>query len=124
MKLRTFGYALFIAVAAVAFAIGSASTGEAKGKKKAAAAPPAQPMPCLYAPPAPVCGSLKGHKFSYANSCAAYKDGATIVSQKACPMKAMMGKKHKAKKAMKMKPAKAMKSDMKKPDAKAEKKKM
>ena len=41
MKLRTIGYALLIAVVAVAFAIGSATTGEAKGRKKAAAAAPA-----------------------------------------------------------------------------------
>jgi hypothetical protein len=122
MKLRTFGYALFIAVAAVALAIGSASTGEAKGKKKAAA-PASHPEICI-AQWQPVCGLKGGSKFTYANSCSAEKDGATVVSQKACPMKAMMGKKHKAKKAMKMKPAKAMKSDMKKPDAKAEKKKM
>lgn len=108
MRLRTIGYALVIGVAAVALAIGSATTGEAKGKKKkAAAAPPAQPQICLYQASAPVCGSLRGHKFTYANSCAAWKDGATIVSQKACPVKkAKAGKKHKAKKAAKKKAAK------------------
>ncbi len=54
-----------------------------------------------------MCGSLRGHKFTYANSCAAWKDGATIVSQKACPVKkAKAGKKHKAKKAAKKKAAK------------------
>jgi hypothetical protein len=44
-----------------------------------------------------VCGSLKGHKFTYANKCAAWKDGAKIVSNKACPVK----KAKKAKKAKK-----------------------
>jgi hypothetical protein len=104
MKLRTIGYALIITVAAVALAIGSATTGEAKGKKKAAAAPPPQPQICLYEANAPVCGSLKGHKFTYANACSAYKDGASIVSKKACAVKA--AKKGKGKKKAKAKKAK------------------
>ncbi len=111
MKLRTIGYALIITVAAVALAIGSATTGEAKGKKKkAAAAPPPQPQICLYEANAPVCGSLKGHKFTYANACSAYKDGASIVSKKACAVKAAKkgGKAKKAKKASKKKAAKKM----------------
>ena len=110
MKLRTIGYALLIAVAAVALAIGSATTGEAKGKKKkAAAAPPPQPQICLYEANAPVCGSLKGQKFTYANACSAYKDGASIVSNKACAVKAAKkGKAKKAKKAGKKKAAKKM----------------
>ena len=109
MKLRTIGYALLIAVAAVAFAIGSASTGEAKGKKKAAAAPPPQPQVCLYEANAPVCGSLKGQKFTYANACAAYKDGASVVSNKACAVKAAKkGNAKKAKKSAKKKAAKKM----------------
>ena len=87
MKLRTIGYALIVAVAAVALAIGSATTGEAKGKKKKVAAPPPQPQICFYQAVAPVCGSLKGQKFTYANSCAAWKDGATIVANHACPVK-------------------------------------
>ena len=108
MKLKTIGYALIIAVAAVALAIGSATTGEAKGKKKkAAAAPPAQPQICLYEANAPVCGSLKGQKFTYANACAAYKDGASIVSKKACAVKA--AKKGKSKKASKKSAKKAAK---------------
>jgi hypothetical protein len=101
MKLRTVGYALVVGAAAFAFAIGSATTGEAKGKKKKAAPPPPQPQICLYQATAPVCGSLKGHKFTYANSCAAWKDGATIVSSKACPAKKAVKKK--AKKAAKKK---------------------
>ena len=107
MKLKTIGYALIITVAAVALAIGSATTGEAKGKKKAAAAPPPQPQICLYEATTPVCGSLKGQKFTYANACAAYKDGASIVSNKACAVK-KAHKAKKAKKAMKKKAAKKM----------------
>jgi hypothetical protein len=109
MKLKTIGYALIITVAAVALAIGSATTGEAKGKKKAAATPPPQPQICLYEATTPVCGSLKGQKFTYANACAAYKDGASVVSKKACSVKAAKkGKAKKAKKAAKKAPAKKM----------------
>jgi hypothetical protein len=85
MKLKTITYAVAIALAASAFVLGSPATSEAKGKKKVAAPPP-QPLLCLYTY-APVCGSLKGHKFTYANTCAAYKDGATVVSSKPCPAK-------------------------------------
>jgi hypothetical protein len=97
MMLKNFAYATLIVATAVAFALGSATPGEAKAKKKMAAPPPAQPMPCLYEAPGAVCGSLKGHKFTYANSCAAYKDGASIVSKGTCSAK----KAYKAKKAMK-----------------------
>jgi hypothetical protein len=104
MKLKNFAYAALVGVAAVAFVLGSATTGEAKGKKKKAAPPPPQPQICSLEY-APVCGSLKSHKFTYANACFAYKDGATIVSNKACPAKKARAKKKKHKKAMK-KPAK------------------
>jgi len=107
MKLKTIAYATLLAVAAVTFTLGSATTGQAKSKKKVAAPPP-EPMWC-FQEPKPVCGSLRGHKFTYANECSAYKDGATIVSWKACA--APKAHHHKAKKAMK-KPAKKM--DMKK----------
>jgi hypothetical protein len=101
MKMKTVAYTALIAAATVAFAIGSATTGEAKGKKKAAA-PMLYPMPCMYTPPGPVCGSLKGQKFTYANACSASKDGATVVSQKACSVKAAKkGKKSKKKSAKK-----------------------
>jgi len=111
--LKKFGYAALIAAATFAFALGASSSGEAKGKKMAAP-PPAQPQPCMNSVE-PVCGSLRGHHFTYANACSAYKDGASVVSKGAC--KAHMAKKHKApmhhakkhsmKKAMK-KPAKKM----------------
>ena len=111
MKLKTIAYAALIVAGAFALGLGSATTGQAKGKKKAAAPPP-QPMVCLYEAPGAVCGSLKGHKFTYANTCSAYKDGASIVSKGACSAK----KAHKAKKAKKAK--KAMKKPAKKPAAK------
>jgi hypothetical protein len=110
VMLKNFAYAALVAAAACAFTLGSATTGEAKAKKKMAAPPP-QPMVCLYEAPGAVCGSLKGHRFTYANACSAYKDGATIVSKGACKAK----KAHKAKKAKKA---------MKKPAKKAAKKKM
>jgi hypothetical protein len=112
MKLKYLAYAALIAAAGLAFAIGSATNGEAKAKKKAAA-PQAEPMWC-FQEPKPVCGVLRGHKFTYANACSANKDGATIASSKACSVK----KAHKAKKAKKAKKA------MKKPAKKAAKKKM
>jgi hypothetical protein len=110
MKLKNFAYAALVAAAAVAFVLGSATTGEAKHRKKAAAPPP-QPQICILEY-APVCGSLKGHKFTYANACSAYKDGATIVSKKACYAKKAHAKKKKHKKAKK---AKKAKKPMKKP---------
>jgi len=106
MKLRTIGYALIVGAAVVALSIGSATTSEAKRHhKKKVSPPPAQPQICL-AEYAPVCGSLRGHKFTYANACSAWKDGASIVSRKACPVKKAVkhykkGKK-KAKKKAKM----------------------
>jgi hypothetical protein len=99
MRFKNFAYAALVTAAASAFVLGSATTGYAKKKK--AAAPPPQPQICLYEAPGAVCGSLKGHKFTYANACSAYKDGATIVSKGACKAK----KAHKAKKAKKAKKA-------------------
>ena len=94
MKFRTIGYALLIGAAAVALSIGAADA-KYRHKKKAGAPPQPQPQICLYEATSPVCGSLKGHKFTYANRCAAWKDGATIVSWKACPVKKAV--KHKKK---------------------------
>ena len=107
MKLRTIGYALLIAVTAVAFAIGSASTGEAKGRKKAAAAPPPPPAWCMFGQEQPVCATKGKQKITYATACFAAKDGATVVSSKACAVKAAKkGKGKKAKKGGKKKAAK------------------
>jgi hypothetical protein len=55
-----------------------------------------------------VCGQRGGMKFTYANSCSAEKDGAKVVSNKACAMKAAK-KGGKAKKAMKSGKKKAAK---------------
>jgi hypothetical protein len=103
MKLKNLGYAALLTVATAAFVLGTAGSSEA-AKKKAAAATP-HPGPCfeLYKP---VCGAKGGLKFTYANACIAVQDGAKVVSQKACPVKAAKkGGKKKAKKAAK-KPAK------------------
>ena len=101
MKLRSLGYAAVIAATAAAFVIGSVNVGEAEGKKKAAAAPP-PPVVCFEAEKR-VCAVKGGMKFTYINACTAAKDGAKVVSQKACP----------APKAAKAKKAKAKKTDKK-----------
>jgi hypothetical protein len=104
MKMKTFGYAAIVTVAAVALSIGSATTSEAKAKKKAAAAPAPVMATCFGTPAAPVCGARGKLKFTYINSCYASKDGAKVMSQKACPTKAakgMKGKKGKKKMAKK-----------------------
>ena len=103
MKLKNIGYAVFVAATAAAFVIGSGGPSEAKHKKKMEAAPP--PGPCFVAEKR-VCAVKGGIKFTYASACIASKDGAKVVSQKACPVKAAKkGGKKKAKKAAK-KPAK------------------
>ena len=86
MKLKNIGYAVFIAATAAAFVIGSAGSSEAAKKKKAAAAAPAPAVICIQ-PYAPVCAVKGGMKFTYANACYAAKDGAKVVSDKACPAK-------------------------------------
>lgn len=102
MKLRDIGYATLIAATATAFVLGSVATGEAKAKaKKKMAAAPAPAVMCIQ-PSAPVCGVKGGMKFTYVNRCFAAKDGAKVVSDKACPVQ-------KAKKAGKKKMAKAKK---------------
>jgi hypothetical protein len=100
MKLRSLGYAVVVAATAAAFVIGSVNVGEAKSKKKAAAAPP--PPGLCFEVEKRVCAVKGGLKFTYANACIAVKDGAKVVSQKACPVKAAKkGGKKKAKKAAK-----------------------
>lgn len=87
MKLRTIGYAAVIAMTAAAFVIGSAVPSDAKAKKKKAeAAPP--PATCWLTTDKAVCATKGGLKFTYKNSCYAAKDGAKVVSDKACPAKA------------------------------------
>jgi hypothetical protein len=107
MKLRTLGYAALMTVAVTAFVLGTAGSSEA-AKKKAEPAP--LPGPCFTAEK-PVCATRGGMKFTYASACIAVKDGAKVVSQKACPA-AKAAKPH-MKSAKKMaKPAK--KKEMKK----------
>lgn len=83
MKLKNLGYVALITVATAAFVLGTAGSSEA-AKKKAAAAPPPPPVFC-FEPEKRVCAVKGGMKFTYANSCYAVKDGAKVVSQKACP---------------------------------------
>jgi hypothetical protein len=102
MKLRNFGYAAVLAVTAAAFVIGSAVPSDAKAKKKKAeAAPP--PATCWLTTDKAVCATKGGLKFTYKNSCYAAKDGAKVVSDKACPAKKAVkaGKKKGGKKAAK-----------------------
>jgi hypothetical protein len=104
MKLRSLGYAAVVAATAAAFVIGSVNVGEAKSKKKAAAAAP-PPVICFEAEKR-VCAVKGGMKFTYINACTAAKDGAKVVSQKACPVaKAAKPAKKSSKKKM-AKPAK------------------
>jgi hypothetical protein len=104
VKLKNLGYAALIIVSSAAFVLGTAGSSEAAKKK--AAAPPPHPGPC-FEPDKPVCATRGGMKFTYSNSCTAAKDGATIVSDKACPAKAAKkakkGGKKKAKKPAKKK---------------------
>jgi hypothetical protein len=81
MKLRNIGYAAFIAATAAAFVIGSGGPSEAKGKKKEAAPPPV----ICFNTTGQVCGERGGKKYTYASACWAAKDGAKVVSGKACP---------------------------------------
>jgi len=100
MKLKNIGYVALMTITTTAFVLGTAGSSEA-AKKKAAAAPP-HPGPCfdLYKP---ACGAKGGLKFTYANACIAVQDGAKVVAQKACPVKAAKkgGKKKAAKKPTK-----------------------
>jgi hypothetical protein len=81
MKFKYIGYAALATVATAALVLGTAGSSEA-AKKKAMAEP--HPAPC-FEPNMPVCGAKGGMKFTYANSCYAGKDGATVVADKACP---------------------------------------
>ena len=101
MKLKNLGYAALVTIAATAFVLGTVGSSEAK-KKAAAAPPPPPPGPCFTAEK-PVCATRGGMKFTYASACIAVKDGAKVVSDKACPVKAAKKAKKGGKKA---KPAK------------------
>jgi hypothetical protein len=99
MNLKNLGYAALLTFATAGLVLGTAGSSEA-AKKKAAAAPP-PPVFC-FVPDKQVCAVKGGMKFTYSNACVAAKDGAKVVSQKACPApKAAKAKKAKAKKAAK-----------------------
>jgi hypothetical protein len=85
MKLKNIGYAAFVAATALMLVLGSAATSEAKGKKKA---PAPKYSPACSTMRAPVCATKGGMKFTYVNSCFAGNDGASVNSNKACPVKA------------------------------------
>jgi hypothetical protein len=102
MKLRNIGYAVVVAVAAGALVLGTAGSSEAKGKKKVAAPPPPQQTAFCFGMGTPVCAERGGKKFTYANACWAAREGAKVVSDKACPPpKAAKAKKAKKKVAKK-----------------------
>jgi hypothetical protein len=100
MKIRNLVTGTAIALTAAVFVLGSAVSSEAKGKKKAEAAPQ-RSATCIFSAGAPVCASRGGQSFTYRNACYAGNDGAVVKASKACaPAKAMKGKKG-GKKAMK-----------------------
>lgn len=101
MELRNLGYAVAVVATAAAFVIGSVDIGEAKSKKKKAAAAPAMTPATCWVPDSPTkyCAVKGGKKFTYVNSCVAKAEGAKIISNKACP--APKAAKASKKKAMK-----------------------
>jgi hypothetical protein len=101
LDLQKCGYAAIVAAVSAAFILGSAATGIAKEKKKAE--PASKPITCLFTPSSPVCGDKSGERTTYSNACWAEKDGAKVMSDKACPekkAKAAAAKPAKKKKAM------------------------
>lgn len=101
MNYKNLGYAVITAATAALFVIGSAVPGEAKGKKKEAAAAPVSQAFC-FMKHQPVCAAKGDMKFTYSNACFAARDGAKVVSEGPCKdKKAMKGGKKKGKKAAK-----------------------
>lgn len=82
MKLKTLAHVAFVAVAAAALIVGTAATGEAKGKKKKEAAPSGQVI-CNW-DYKPVCANDHGIKHTYSNACIANVWGAKMVSPGPC----------------------------------------
>jgi hypothetical protein len=111
MKLKTIGYAAFVAVAAGALIIGSAGTGEAKSKKKAAA--PSSPVICTW-DWKPVCAIDHGVKHTFTNACIAHSWGAKVIYPGECGAKPKMHHKKAAAKAAPAKAAPAKKEEKKK----------
>ena len=70
MKIKNLAYATFVAVAAVAFVIGSAVPSEAAKKKEAARRRHRRRSRSLRRDAqAPVCATKGGQKFTYFNAC-------------------------------------------------------
>jgi hypothetical protein len=93
MKIKKLVTGTAIAVTAATFILGSAVSSEAKGKKKAEAAPQ-RSATCMFSAPAPVCATRGGLSLTYRNACYAGNDGAIVKAQKACaPAKALKAKK-------------------------------
>jgi hypothetical protein len=100
MKIRNLVTGTAIAVTAAVFVLGSAVSSEAKGKKKAEAAPQ-RSVTCAFSAPAPVCATRGGLSQTYRNACWAGNDGAVVKATKACPPAKAMKAKKGGKKAMK-----------------------
>jgi hypothetical protein len=84
--LQKCAYAAAVAAISAAFVLGGVATGFAKEKKKPEE-PKAQPITCWFEPSVPVCADKGGERLTYASACRAEKDGAKVVSSKACPEK-------------------------------------
>jgi hypothetical protein len=94
--MKTISTAAIVAAAAMTLAIGFSGPSFAKAKK--AEAPMMSPA-CQMDPHKEVCGVRGGMHQTYANSCYAMRDGAKVVSQRACSTHKMHKKS--AKKPMK-----------------------
>ncbi len=106
MNIKNICYGALMTLATAAFVLGSTGASEAAKKKKAEAAP--VPVIC-WGVNKPVCATRGGTKYTYANACYAAKDGAKVISQKACPAKkAVKGKKKAGKKVAKKSAKKKM----------------
>jgi hypothetical protein len=91
MFLKNIGCAALLGTAAFAFALGAASTSDAKGKNETMTSQ-LDPIICIQSS-APVCGARNGQRFTYNNACFAQKDGAKVVSQGACKAAKKVAKK-------------------------------
>jgi hypothetical protein len=84
--LQKCSYAGIVAVISAAFMLSTAATGFAKEKKKPEE-PHATPVTCWFEPSSPVCADKGGERLTYTSACRAEKDGAKVLSSKACPEK-------------------------------------
>ena len=87
MKLKNIGYAALIAATAAAFVIGSAGPAKRKPRRKPRLRRRRRRRPVLYGRQAGLRGEGR-HEVHLCQLCYAAKDGAKVVSDKACPCKA------------------------------------